>query len=333
MSFPLATPWSGAAPSPAYSGVFIPEIWSGKLLEKFYAATVLAAISNTDYEGEISNMGDKVKIRTRPTITIRDYSANQDLVIERPSSNLVELLIDQGKYFNLALDDVMEIQADIDLMNVWSEDAGEQMKIAVDTDVLAFLASANPVGDGVGIDSNNYGTTAGAISNDIDLGEYGDPLYVASANESAGTGADASNAMSIVDYIVNAGQVLDEQNIPETGRWMVIPAWVSARIKKSELKDASLTGDGSSILRNGRLGMIDRFTLYQSNLLLGDSTYSSEWPVLFGTSAALTFASQFTKLETLRSERSFSNLLRGLQVFGYEVVNGVAMGRGVLAKG
>ena len=333
MSFPLGTPWSGAAPSPAYSGIFIPEIWSGKLLEKFYAATVLAAISNTDYEGEISSMGDKVKIRTRPTITIRDYTANVDLTVDRPSSNLVELLIDQGKYFNLALDDVMEIQADIDLMSIWSEDAAEQMKIAVDTDVLAFLASANPVGDGVGIDADNYGITAGAISNDIDLGEYGDPLYVNSAAEGTGAGTDASNSMSVVDYIVNAGQVLDEQNIPETGRWFVIPAWVAARIKKSELKDASLTGDGSSILRNGRLGMIDRFTLYQSNLLLGDSTYADEWPVLFGTNAALTFASQFTKLETLRSERSFSNLLRGLQVFGYEVVNGVAMGRGVLAKG
>lgn len=333
MSFPLGNPWSGAAPSPAYSGIFIPEIWSGKLLEKFYAATVLAAISNTDYEGEISSMGDKVKIRTRPTITIRDYTANVDLTVDRPSSNLVELLIDQGKYFNLALDDVMEIQADIDLMSIWSEDAAEQMKIAVDTDVLAFLASANPVGDGVGIDADNYGITAGAISNDIDLGEYGDPLYVNSAAEGTGAGTDASNSMSVVDYIVNAGQVLDEQNIPETGRWFVIPAWVAARIKKSELKDASLTGDGSSILRNGRLGMIDRFTLYQSNLLLGDSTYADEWPVLFGTNAALTFASQFTKLETLRSERSFSNLLRGLQVFGYEVVNGVAMGRGVLAKG
>lgn len=333
MSFPLGTPWSGAAPSPAYAGIFIPEIWSGKLLEKFYAATVLAAISNTDYEGEISNMGDKVKIRTRPTITIRDYSANVDLTVDRPSSNLVELNIDQGKYFNLALDDVMEIQADIDLMSIWSEDAAEQMKIAVDTDVLAFLASANPIGDGVGIDADNFGTAAGAISADINLGEYGAPLFVNSAAEGTGDGSTDANSMSIVDFIVNAGQVLDEQNIPETGRWMVIPAWVAARIKKSELKDASLTGDGSSILRNGRLGMIDRFTLYQSNLLLGDSTYATSHPVLFGTNAALTFASQFTKLETLRSERSFSNLLRGLQVFGYEVVNGVAMGRAVLAKG
>jgi hypothetical protein len=333
MSFPVGTPWAGSTPSPAYSGIFIPEIWSGKLVEKFYEATVLGAIANTDYEGEIRNQGDLVKIRTRPTITISDYSADQDLTIQRPSSNLVELLINKGKYFNLALDDVMELQSDIDLLSVWAEDASEQMKIAVDTDVLGHLASANPVGDAVGISTDNYGVTAGRLSNDIDLGDYGTPQYVNSVAEGTGDGSDASNSESIVDYIVHAGQVLDEQNLPETGRWFVIPAWVASRIKKSELKDASLAGDGTSILRNGRLGMIDRFTLYLSNLLLPDGTYADQWPVIFGTNAALTFASQFTKMETLRSERSFSNLVRGLQVYGYKVVNGVAIGRGVLAKG
>ena len=96
MAFPIASPaWSGPNPAPAYSGVFIPEIWSGKLVEKFYAATVLGAIANTDYEGEIRNQGDLVKIRTRTTIPIADYEANQDLAIQRPSSNLVELLIDK----------------------------------------------------------------------------------------------------------------------------------------------------------------------------------------------------------------------------------------------
>lgn len=329
MSFPIGSPWSGSVPNPAYSGIFIPEIWSGKLVEKFYAATVLGAIANTDYEGEIRNQGDLVKIRTRPTITISNYQANQDLDIQRPSSNLVELLIDQGKYFNLALDDVMEVQSDLDLMNMWSEDASEQMKIAVDTDVLNDLADpAN-----TDIAAANRGADAGAISGDVNLGDYGEPVYVNSAAQGTGLGADASNDRSIIDYITDCGQVLDEQNIPESGRWMIIPAWLAARIKRSELRDASLTGDGTSISRNGRLGMIDRFTLYLSNLLLPQGAYTDEWPILFGTNAALTFASQFTKMETLRSERSFSNLLRGLQVYGFKVVNGVAIGRGVVAKG
>lgn len=327
MAFPLGTPWAGSTPSPAYAGIFIPEIWSGKLLEKFYAATVLAAISNTDYEGEIKQKGDTVHIRTRPTITIADYEADQDLNIQRPSSNLIDLSIDQAKYFNLALDDVMEVQSDLDLMSAWAEDASEQMKIAVDTDVLSYLGTTTD------INASNRGLTAGAISGDIRLGTAASPLYVAKASEGTGAGTSNSNDMSIIDFIVNAGQVLDEQNIPESGRWMVIPAWMSAMIKKSDLKDASLAGDGTSILRNGRLGMIDRFTLYLSNLLPTLDSAVDTTSVFFGTSAALTFASQFTKMETIRSERSFSNLLRGLQVYGFRVVNGVAIGRAVVAKG
>lgn len=330
MAFPVATTaWSGAAPSPAYSGVFIPEIWSGKLVEKFYAATVLGAIANTDYEGEIRNQGDLVKIRTRPTISISDYESNQDLTVQRPSSNLIELLIDQGKYFNLALDDVMEIQSDIDLLSTWAEDAAEQMKIAVDTDVLNALA----VVTNTDIDAANRSDGSGAISGDINLGDYGAPIFVNSAAQGDGTGSTTGNDRAIIDFITDLGQTLDEQNIPETGRWLIIPAWLAARIKRSELRDASLAGDGTSILRNGRLGMIDRFTVYLSNLLLPQGGYADEWPLLFGTNAALTFASQFTKMETIRSERSFSNLLRGLQVYGFRVVNGVAIGRAVAGKG
>jgi hypothetical protein len=327
MSFPVGTPWSGSTPSPAYAGIFIPEIWSGKLLEKFYAATVLAAIANTDYEGEIKNKGDTVHIRTRPTITIGDYEADQDLSIQRPSSNLVDLSIDQAKYFNLALDDVMDVQSDLDQMSMWSEDASEQMKIAVDTDVLAYLGTTSD------INASNRGNTAGALSANLRMGTAASPLYIAKTGAGTEAGDSTSNDQSVVDFIVNAGQVLDEQNIPETGRWMVIPAWVSAMIKKSDLKDASLAGDGTSILRNGRLGMIDRFTLYLSNLLPTLDSAVDTTSVFFGTKAALTFASQFTKMETIRSERSFSNLLRGLQVYGFKVVNGVAMGRAVVARG
>src|SRR5262252_10206895 len=107
---PPIFPTGSAQPSPAYSGTFIPEIWSGKLVEKFYASTVLAAISNTDYEGEIKNHGDHVKIRTKPTITIYDYRADGLLALDRPTGGTVELYIGNGKYFSLILDDVMEVQ-------------------------------------------------------------------------------------------------------------------------------------------------------------------------------------------------------------------------------
>lgn len=298
MPYPIAaTPYGGAGTNqnPAYSGIFIPEIWSGKLIERFYATTVLAAISNTDYEGEIKNQGDKIKIRTRPTITIKDYSVNQTLEIERPSAPLLELTIDKGKYFNTALDDVMETQADVNLMALWSDDAAEQMKIKIDQEVLAAMYA--------GIDATNKGGTAGKISANINLGTSLAPLVVTRTN--------------ILDVIVQMGQVLDEQNTPETGRWIVIPSWMAALLKMSDLRNAYITGDGVSPLRNGRIGMIDRFTIYTSNLL---PVATGVTTVYAGLQNGLTFASQISKVETIRSEMTFSNLLRGLQVYGFGIV-------------
>jgi hypothetical protein len=81
------------------------------------------------------------------------------------------------------------------------------------------------------------------------------------------------------------------------------------------------------------LGEIDRFTLYYSNLLPTVDTSGLAYSVFFGVPAALTFAAQFTKMETIRSERSFSNLVRGLQVFGFKVVTAAAMGRAIVKNG
>ena len=331
MPFPVAGagttppiyPTGALTPNPAYSGTFIPVLWSTKLIEKFYASTVLAAISNTDYEGEIKNKGDKVIIRTKPTITIKDYRADGLLEVERPSSNIVELLIDKGKYFNLILDDVMEIQSDLNMMNMWSDDAAQQFKIVVDREVLASLmGQAAP---------KNKGQTAGQISGNIDLGVTGTPLAIVARNPTGATGK-----VEIVDLLVRLGQTLDEQNIPETGRWVVLPAWISSQIKMSELRDASLTGDSVSILRNGRLGMVDRFTIYVSNLLPSGTAAglaAGEWVVYAGTQHGLTFASQINKVETLRSELTFGTLLRGLQVYGYKVLDGKALAQAIVTPG
>ena len=299
MAYPLA------AGMPNYSGTFIPTIWAGKLLEKFYDASVVPQISNTDYEGLISAQGDTVNIRTVPNVTIRNYSAGQPLQVERPDSPMVTLNIDQGRYFNLVLDDVMEIQSDINLMNTWSSDASEQLKINIDTYVLANVA--------VDVAAVNKGATAGRLSANLNLGATGAAVQLTKAN--------------IIDKLLEMGQVLDEQNVPETGRWVVMPAWAIRLLKSSDIKDASLTGDGTSPLRNGRVGMIDRFTLYSSNLLPRYVDTNSPFDIIAGHKVGLTFATQITKTETLRSETTFGTLMRGLQVFGMKVVKGDALVR------
>lgn len=301
-----------AAGHPAYTGTFIPEIWSGKLVEKFYDATVFGEIANTDYEGEISKMGDKVIIRTVPTITIRDYKKGGTLQVERPESANVELNITEAKYFNFVVDSIDKYQTDLNLMDLWAADAGEQMKIAVDTDILADVYADAA--------SANKGATAGRKSASFDLGVTGTPVVLTAAN--------------ILDVITRCSTVADEQNWPESGRWMVIPAWFRYLLVNSDLKNASVMGDDSSVMRNGRIGMIDRWMIYVSNNIAGvtDGAFTC-YHVTFGHKSGLTFASQMTEMDSLKAESTFGTLVRGLNVYGYEVIKTESIGDLYVRKG
>ncbi len=299
MGFPVA------AGRPNYSGNFIPEIWSGKLIENFYDATVLAAISNTNYEGEIRRMGDTVNIRTTPEIIIKTYVKGQTLSVENPDKPKIQLVIDKGEYFACIEDDVDKVQSDINLMDTWSKDASERMKIKIDQRVLTDILPS--------ISALNKGASAGRITGNIDLGTTGSPVAITKTN--------------VLDYIVDMGTVLDEANCPEGDRFLIIPAKMAGMIKKSDLKDASLTGDSVSVLRNGRLGMIDRFTLYMSHNL---SVSSGKFNLIAGHKMGFTFASQMTEMESIRAESTFGNVIRGLQVYGYQVVKPEALAQGII---
>lgn len=299
MGFPVASGRTN------YSGNFIPEIWSGKLIENFYDATVLSAISNTNYEGEIRNMGDTVNIRTTPTITIKTYVKGQTLAVENPDKEKLQLVIDKGEYFACVEDDVDKVQADINLMDTWSKDASERMKIKIDQRVLTDILPD--------ISALNKGNTAGRITANIDLGSTGTPVAITKTN--------------VLEYIVDMGTVLDEANAPESDRFIVIPAKMAGMIKKSDFKSALVTGDNVSIMRNGQLGMIDRFTVYMSHNL---NQSSGKFSIIAGHKMGFTFASQMTNMETIRSESTFGNVIRGLQVYGYKVVKPEALSQGVV---
>lgn len=317
---------SGAYPqySTASTTKFIPEVWSGKLQAKFYKSTVLAEITNNDWEGEIKGQGDKVYIRSIPTITIRSYTKGMNLVNEVPTSTPLELNIDQGQYFSVVLDDVDAVQADVKLMDMFTNDASEQMKIIIDTDVLNGVKA--------GAAAANKGATAGALSANINLGTTFATRAISKTN--------------VLDLILDMGQVLDEQDVPETGRWLVIPSWMAALIKNSDLKQAYLTGDSQSPLRNGKLGMIDRFTLYVSNCLpsaidLGSDSSTGGtgtaadvrgFNILAGTRDAISFASQMANVETIRAQSTFGNIVRGLNVYGYKVTKPEALVNALVSK-
>ena len=299
------------------AGGFISELWTPKMVEQFYAASVFGEVSSTEYSGEIVNHGDSVKIRVTPAITINDYEVGQALVYQTPTANFVDLNINRAKSFSLAIDNVEKYQSDLNLMDNFATAASESLKVSIDTTVLASMK-----GDAT-IAAANKGATAGAISGNLNLG---------SDDATAANQAVQLTAATVIDYILKHGQALDEQNTPETGRWIIIPAFVGRLLKSSDLKDASITGDAKSVMRNGRLGMIDRFTVYTSNNLPAatqtDEAAANARMVYAGHPSCFAFASQITESETLPNPDTFGQLMRGLQVFGSKIVKGEGITEG-----
>jgi hypothetical protein len=296
---------------PGTASKFIPEVWSGKLVEKFYKSTVFGEIASTDYEGEIAGLGSNVVIRTIPDVTISDYVIGAGLTAQYPTSTATNLSIDQAKSFAVALNMVDARQSDLDLADVFANDASIQLRIAADADVLETIpADVSP---------DNSGPTAGVDSNSINLGDSSTPVTLTKT--------------TIVDFVVDLGTVLDEQNVPDEGRWLVLPPWAIAMVKKSDLKIASLAGDSVSILRNGKIGEIDRFTIYQSRNLLRQTSPGPATYAMFGHSAGLTFAAQITECEMINNPNDFGYIIRGLMVYGFEVIEPKYVGTAVIARG
>lgn len=304
-----------------YSGTFIPTLWSARMNAKFYAATVFGEIANTDWEGEIKNQGDKVIINNIPSITIQDYEiggdspgANNSITYEVPAASTVEMQIDKGKYFAFKVNDILEYQAKPDLMSLFTDDAAEQMKVNIDAWVLyeEFNLGA----------AENKGATAGVKSGSFNLGTDAAPVALTGAN--------------ILTYLTALSAVMDEQNIPESGRCLVIDPVTRQLLMESNLAQAQFMGDQTSMIRNGRIGMIDRFMVYVSNQLpVGDAGRTWKDPagadavdagtakrraVIATHKTALSFASQMTKVERLQNPNDFGEFCRGLNVYGKKMV-------------
>lgn len=312
--------------SPEYSGSFIPQLWSNKLNAKFFANTMMTDIANTDWEGEIKNQGDTISIRTAPSITINDYTgAGMNLTSEVPTPVFTDMQIDKGKYFSVQVNDVLAHQADLDLMNMFTDDAAKQLKIAIEDECFFHWFVTE------GADAANAGDTAGVLSSEYDLGTDAAPI-------------DQATPANILKTILRMSAALDEQNVPEEGRWLILSPFDRQLLMQTDIAQAYFTGDQSSTIRSGKIGMLDRFTVYVSNLLprgasgkemvrgldatsngASAATAKPRRMMVAGTKASCAFASQISKTEPLRNQTDFGDIVRGLSVYGRKVVKDTAL--------
>lgn len=258
---------------------FIPTIWSARLNEGFKRNLVYGNCVNTDYEGEIKGQGSTVKINSVGEVTIGTYSKVAG--IDKPEELTGEqkiLTIDQAKYFNFQVDDIDKAQANVDLLEKGIGQAAFGLANTVDKYIANFyteVKATNIIGD--------------------------DTTPKVPTKETA------------YDYLVDLGVILDENDVPEDNRFVVIPAWFYGLL----VKDPRFTKD-SEVIRTGYVGNIDNMEVYKSNNVPNNA--GAKYKIIAGHKSAISFAGQVDSIEAYRPESQFSDAVKGLQVYGAKVI-------------
>lgn len=269
---------------------FIPEVWAARLLENLRKAQVFtqAGIVNRDYEGDIENAGDTVRIQAIGAITIGSYTKNSDIAAPETLTDAeTTLLIDQGKYFNFAVDDVDRRQIAVNLIDGAMREAAYGLSDVADQLIAGLYASA---GSSVG--------TSGSPKTDL------------------GT---ATNAYL---HLVALAVELDEQNIPSNGRFVVVPPWYHGKLLQDDRFIKSGTDSAAATLANGEVGTAAGFRILKSNNVSTDAT---TYRIMAGTSQAISYAEQINKVEAFRPERRFADAVKGLHLYGAKVIRPAAL--------
>ena len=261
---------------------FIPELWAALISKAFEKALVYGSCANTDYEGTIAAAGDKVRILELGDVTVSPYvKGTTEITYQELEDASKYLLIDQSKYFAFKVDDVDTAQANPKLIGPGTAKAAYAVADTVDQ----YLASLY--------------TKAGITAN---LGTTGTPIEINSAN--------------VLEYLRKMARLLDDNKIPRSGRFVVVPPWFVEDLAKA---DTAISTSNVDTLVNGLVGRSCGFDVKMSVNV--PNTTSTKYMIIAGTNAALSFASQVAKTEALRLEGSFATAIRGLYLYGAEVLH------------
>ena len=282
------------------NGFFIPEIYSKKVQIALRKAAVAEAICNTDYMGEISSFGDTVNIVKEPQIAVADYTRGLAVVATNLTDQELVLTIDQAKSFSFKIDDLEKRFSHVNFQAVAADNAAYALRDAMDSNILEAIGAGATVTTGMG-------TTSVPIDIGFGTGEV-DPL----------------NQMSL------AAKELDEANAPEDGRWFVAaPEWYNQLANTSSKLLSVDFNAGQGSIRNGLVasGLLRGFQMYKSNNLpTNDLTGATPAgtatapEALFGHISGTSAASSMNKVETVRDTGTFSDIVRGLMVWGRKVL-------------
>ncbi|OKI47228.1 phage major capsid protein [Micromonospora sp. CB01531] len=268
---------------------FRPEIWSAMLLVALRKALVYAGptVVNRDYEGEIVEAGDTVRITSVSRPSVGNYVPNQtNIVPEELTDAQRTMVVDQSKYFAFKVDDVDKRQAKGDVMPQAMNEAAYAVADVIDQYVANF-----------------YTNTAAANV----IGSTGAPINTFTAP------TDAYDKI-----LVPLRTRLTKANVPTAGRFVVVsPELHASLLLDGRFIKASESADPGA-LRNGQVGRAAGFDILESNNVPVPS--GDTQAIIAGTNMAISFAEQISKTEAYRPESSFSDAIKGLTLYGAKLV-------------
>ena len=288
---------------------FLPSIYSKKVLNFFRKSSVVEAITNTDYAGEISAFGDSVKIIKEPVISVSAYTRNSDTTETRLTDQEASLVVDQANAFKFIVDDIETNMSHVNFKEVATSSAAYALKDAYDAAVLVEMFA------GCSASSPNHILGADSAT---DLG--------AGVFDGSGAADLGPSETDPLDLMARMARLLDEQNVPEEGRWFVASPDFYEVLGQSSSKLLSVdfnAGQGS--IRNGLVssGKLRGFDMYKSNNIAATSNAAGK--CLAGHISSTATAQTILSTEVLRDPTSFGDIVRGLHVYGANVLRDDAL--------
>ena len=293
---------------------FLPKIYSKKVLNFFRKASVVEAITNTDYAGEIAAFGDSVRIIKEPVISVSDYTRGSDTTQTKLTDQEITLVVDSAKAFKFIVDDIETNMSHVNFKEVATSSAAYALRDSYDAAVIASMFS------GVSTSSPDHVLGADASAATQTMGQHQGGSNAIDLLGSDGTGTDPLDVMSFM------AKLLDEQSVPEEGRWFVAPPSFYNELAQSGSKLLSVdfnAGQGS--IRNGLVssGKLRGFDMYKSNNVAATSTSTGK--ILAGHISSTATAQTIISTEVLRDPSSFGDIVRGLHVYGAKVLRPEAL--------
>ena len=290
---------------------FLPKIYSKKVLNFFRKSSVVEAITNTDYAGEISAFGDSVRIIKEPVISVEDYTRATDTTVTRLTDQELTLVVDSAKAFKFIVDDIETNMSHINFKEVATSSAAYALRDSYDAAVIATMFS--------GVSSSSPDHVLGS-DNATDLAAG---TFDGTGNLDIGFGSSEHDP---IDVMARMARLLDEQDVPEEGRWFVAGPDFYEVLGQASSKLLSVdfnAGQGS--IRNGLVssGKLRGFEMYKSNNIA--STSNAAGKVLGGHISSTATAQTIISTETLRDPSSFGDIVRGLHVYGAKVLRPEAL--------